>query len=105
MIFVVMLSKVRKLVRMNRFQVESTKMGTGRKFVTFQYLLEEQNITNAWWTGTSTNRATRRRRELVLEQRRTGRALQDSVDASCLAFAACIPWRPARSALDVCRGS
>ena len=31
-------SKVRKLVRMNQFQVESTKIGTVRKFVTLQYL-------------------------------------------------------------------
>ena len=28
--------KVRKLVRANQFQVKSTKMGTGRKFVTLQ---------------------------------------------------------------------
>ena len=32
-------SKVRKLVRTNQFQVHSTKMGTGRKFVTLQYFL------------------------------------------------------------------
>ena len=32
-------SKVRKLVRTNQFQVESTKMGTVRKFVTLQYLI------------------------------------------------------------------
>ena len=31
--FVVRLSKVQKLVRTNQFQVKSTKMGTGRKFV------------------------------------------------------------------------
>ena len=35
--FVLRLSKVRKLVCVNRFQVKSTKMGTGRKFVTLQY--------------------------------------------------------------------
>ena len=29
--------KVRKFVRTNQFQVKHTKMGTGRKFVTFQY--------------------------------------------------------------------
>ena len=32
-------SKVRKLVRTNQFQVESTKIGTVRKFVTLQYML------------------------------------------------------------------
>ena len=35
--FVLRPSKVRKLVRTNQFQVKSTKMGTGRKFVTLQY--------------------------------------------------------------------
>ena len=34
--FVVRPSKVRKLVRTNQFQVKSTKIGTGRKFVTLQ---------------------------------------------------------------------
>ena len=33
-------SKVRKLVRTNQFQVKSTKMGTGRKFVTLQYVVD-----------------------------------------------------------------
>ena len=36
--FVLRPSKVRKLVRTNQFQVKSTKMGTGRKFVTLQYV-------------------------------------------------------------------
>ena len=35
--FVLRPSKVRKLVRTNQFQVKSTKMGTGRKFITLQY--------------------------------------------------------------------
>ena len=36
--FVLRPSKVRKLVRTNQFQVKSTKRGTGRKFVTLQYI-------------------------------------------------------------------
>ena len=36
--FVLRPSKVRKLVRTNQFQVKSTKMGTGRKFITLQYV-------------------------------------------------------------------
>ena len=39
--FVLSPSKVRKLVRTNQFQVKSTKMGTGRKFVTLQYTVCE----------------------------------------------------------------
>ena len=35
-------SKVRKLVRTNQFQVESTKIGTVRKFVTLQYNIADQ---------------------------------------------------------------
>ena len=35
--FVLRRSKVQKLVRTNQFQVKSTKMGTGQKFVTLQY--------------------------------------------------------------------
>ena len=37
-LFVLRPSKVRKLVRTNQFQVKSTKMGTGRKFVILQYV-------------------------------------------------------------------
>ena len=37
-------SKVRKLVRTNQFQVESTKIGTVRKFVTLQYTHEIWHI-------------------------------------------------------------
>ena len=36
--FIMRPSKVRKLVPANQFQVKSTKMGTGRKFVTLQQL-------------------------------------------------------------------
>ena len=40
--FVLRPSKVRKLVCTNQFQVKSTKMGTGRKFVTLQYLKKKK---------------------------------------------------------------
>ena len=44
------------------------------------YSLEEKNITNAWQTGTSTNRATAVNVNRLWERRRTGRELRDSVD-------------------------
>ena len=47
--FVLRPSKVRKLVRTNQFQVKSTKMGTGRKFVTLQYSVN--GINNAFRTS------------------------------------------------------
>ena len=45
--FVLRPSKVRKLVRTNQFQVKSTKMGTGRKFVTLQYGFVFSQVTEA----------------------------------------------------------
>ena len=37
-------SKVRKLVRTNQFQIKSTKMGTGRKFVNFTATIPESPV-------------------------------------------------------------
>ena len=42
--FVLRPSKVRKLVRTNQFQAKSTKMGTGRKFVTLQYWVYKLDV-------------------------------------------------------------
>ena len=51
--FVLRLSRVRKLVRTNQFQVKSTKMGTVRNFVTLQYLFCD----NLWFPGAKSNMA------------------------------------------------
>ena len=41
-VFIVRPGKVRKLVRRNQFQVKSTKIGTGGKFVTLQCHLSDR---------------------------------------------------------------